>query len=202
MRRAIAAIAVLLTAACIGGLDANYGFQMAAKYTQFPEGTIDSLRIAIYDSDIPSPEDITWSHEGLNFEDRPVLAAITSEHVFDYVVLGVHPGLAQVRVQYRDHDASILLTVTPQTVDSIDVPETITVGAGSTVTLTPTFLVGMTSVHRHNPTLSVANTTVATIEPVASSEPWVATVRGIAAGTTTATITSENGTRTITITVE
>lgn len=202
MRRAIAATAVLLSAACISGLDANYRFQLIAHRLVFPEGERDTLDIAIYDSEIPSIDDVVWTETGINSEGRTVLAAITPSTGFSHIVQGVHPGYAEVRVRYRDRDAGLLLTVMPQTVDSIDVPEALTVAAGSTLTLTPVFLAGMTSVHRHAPAVSVANTTVATIEPVASSEPWAATVRGVAAGTTSATITSENGTRTFTITVE
>ena len=202
MKRTFAAIALLLTAACISGLDANYRFQLIGHRLIFPEGERDTLDLAVYDSDIPSVDDVTWIENGVTAEGRPVLVSLTGSNGFSHVVHGLHPGYAEVRVVYRDQDAALLLQVTPQTVDSIDVPETITVANGSSVTLTPIFLVGQTSVHRHTPTINVANTGIATITAVPSSEPYQATVAGVAVGTTTATITSENGTRTITITVE
>ena len=202
MKRRYAALAVLLTVGCISGLDANYRFQLAASRVAFPEGELDTLDIAIYDSNIPSIDDVTWSEQGVNAEGRPVLVAVSPSNGFSHIVAGVHPGYGLVTVQYRDRDASLPLLVAPQTVDSIDVPETINVAIGSTVALTPVFLAGTTSVHRHTPTVNVANTSIATITEVASSEPYQATVRGLVIGSTTATITSENGARTITINVQ
>lgn len=202
MKRTSAAIALLLTAACISGLDANYRFQLIGHRVVFPEGERDTLDLAVYDSEIPSVDDVTWTENGVDAQDRVVLVSLTGSNGFSHIVHGLHPGYAEVRVAYRGQDAALLLQVTPQTVDSIDVPETITVGNGSSVTLTPIFLAGHTPVHRHTPTINVANTAIATITEVAASEPYQATVRGVAVGTTTATITSENGTRTITITVE
>ena len=204
MRRkfAPAAFALLLAAGCLNSLDANYRFSLAAHRVVFPEGELDTLNVAIYDSDIPSIEDVTWSESGVNADGRTVLVPVTGPNGFSHIVAGVHPGYGMVTVRYRDRDASLPITVTPQTVDAIDVPPTVTVGNGLTTPLSPVFRVGSTQVHRHDPEITVANPAIAEIVEVANSEPYQATVRGLSVGTTTATITSENGTATFTITVE
>lgn len=202
---------IVVTAAALSGCSsrAEQGHRVSLSTpTPFIEGRTTRVSASIIDISRTQGEIaelVEWSLSGTTAAPdpgRPVLAFAELPDSLVADVMGLHVGEGRVTVNYLGTLVTLNAPVFGVTAQTVTVPSSVTVAVGQTVTVTPVFRDSVdVVVHRHTPTWTVADPAVAEVLAVANSEPQQFQIRGKASGSTTATITAQNATGTIAVTV-